>query len=352
MHAATLTLVSSLLLGAGLVAQNYVVAPTILENLEGNSNNTWPWNNAARYMQLHGDLKGTPRGFTGIAWRRDGALGNTLAYAPRTLTMEVSMGDGNLAAVSATFATNYLNTPVNVFTRKTVNAPDWVARRASEPATFDFALVFDAPYGYIGTNDLVYEIVIHATTAGTAGYAADYVNSNATANWYGAYQAAGTGCTTANGAMGLRSQVYASPSRQLFSLRWDIERGPTSAQTTCLVGLADPNLPVPGLCTNLRTDGALFTVSATTNATGTANSAALTTPYSSSLAGFVFTSQAFALDAGQSGIPVAGSNGITITLPAIPATPPGIARIAAQGNAAASSGTIYAGTGLVTRLRY
>lgn len=198
----------------------------------------------------------------------------------------------------------------------------------------------------------MYEIVIHANSALPNFFAADSVSSTASASWNGSYQAAGTGCTTANGVMGLRCLPSASPTTQLITLRWGIERGPSSAQTTILIGLADPNLPVPGLCTNLRTDGTLISLGTTTGTTGNVTTPALTVPYSQGLAGFPFTCQAFALDQGQGGIPVAGSNGLAVTMPTLPATPPGIARIFAQGSPTATSGTLSNGTGLVTRLRY
>ena len=120
-----------------------------------------------RYQQVHGDLKGTPRFFTGIGWRRDGMLLDTAQMFARTIDMELWLGDGDLATFGTTFASNRVSPPTNAFVRKIVNAPDLVLRPDAMPAPFTFNVVFDTPVLYLGLQDLLWEVVIHSNSSTT-----------------------------------------------------------------------------------------------------------------------------------------------------------------------------------------
>src|SRR5262249_14607144 len=131
--------------------------------------------------------------------------------------------------------------------------------------------------------------------------------------------------------------------------------GPTSAPSVLLVGLTSPNVPLPGLCTSVYTDAAIFSVSDTTTATGeivTIPSPSFTLAYDPLLVGFTVTAQAASLDASQPGLKVAASNGNTASLPPLMPVPAvQIARIFSNGAPTATTGTLSKTTGLVTRFQ-
>ena len=349
MHRPSLSILLTLATCGLLGAQTYVVSPLAYDGHEGDNNNAYPFANSAfRYQQGHGDLKGTPRVLTGIGWRRDGTLLANTGYGVRTLDIEVLMTDCDVATLSTTFANNYASAPVNTFLRKMVNTPDHTAMPVALPAPWDFNLVYDVPYVYLGLKDLLYEVVIYSNT-NTAFYACDAAASTDT-RIQGGFSLNGTGCTTSRGVMLLRATNLAVTTTSSWSLQWNVTLATPSAPSAVLVGLVNPNIPLPGLCTSLFTDGGLFNITGTTSTTGAWNTTALTVPYNPSLVNFSFTAQAAAIDATMPGIGVAASNGITEALPPLPGALQ-LTRIFASNNATALTGGIGTGYGLVTRFR-
>ena len=340
------------LLAATAAAQNYVVSPAYCAVAEGGSNNTIPfWGTTGyyRYQQPMSDLKGTPRVFTEIAWRRDGQLGTTASYAARTIDMEISLADTDMATFSTTFASNYFNPPVNVFLRRMVNTPDHTTQPPVLPAPWTFALPFDTPFVYSGVKDLLYDITCHSFTTMNS-YPLD-ATSGATPSAIGGFTSNGTGCTTANGQMTLRATFTISSSANSLALVWNVLRGPASATSAILVGIADPNAPIPGLCGMLHTDGTVLNISGTTSTAGTLNTPVVTlTPYNPAWAGFPLTAQAASVDATQTGLPVAVSNGITSRIPPLPTATPSHRLYSSTLNAL--TGTLGTSFSLPTRFRY
>ena len=330
-------------------AQNYVVSPAGYANLEGHSNNTYPWSSTFRYQQGHTDLTGTPRAFLGLAWRRNQDQFLPTSSGPKTLDMEVNMCDSNVAAWSSTFASNYVGTPVNVFLRKQVNTPDWRPPIVQRPAPFDYAILFDAPYVYLAVNDLLYEIFVY-TNSSSSSFQCDASGGTGTSA-YGSYTSAGAGCTTGNGTFLLRSNITHVMSSSTISFAWNVIGAPATANGALLLGLAPLDLPVPGLCTNLYTDATVLSVPFTASAAGVANTTAVTTPYNPAWAALVVTAQAAALDASQPGLPLAATQGVRSEIP--PALPPtNGARAWALGNPTATSGSSSRTSWLVTQFRY
>ena len=90
-------------MSCALSAQTSVVSPVGYGTKEGNSNNTFPFYDIFRYMQLHGDLKGKPRLIKGQSFRRDGRLGRFSLANARTLEIEVWIGEGDLSKISSTY---------------------------------------------------------------------------------------------------------------------------------------------------------------------------------------------------------------------------------------------------------
>ena len=337
------TLSISLLLTSAAMAQ--VVSPVANTNLEGNANNTFPWNNAQfTYQQVHGDLRGTPRSVRSLAFRRDAT--STTVSQPRTVTLDAFMGEGDLATVTTTFATNYAATPMQVITNKTFNAPSWVDQPIDAPAPFDFVIPLDTPFAYTGNLDLVWEFRLTAT-APTGSYVTDAASGTGNGLQHGNRQGMGTGCTTANGVMTLRSNFTTSTT--VHSLSWQTRSGPSSAAGVTLVGVTPTNLPFPPVCPGtIWTDGALLQLGGTTTAAGVMNTSVISIPYNAVLVGVTTHAQSAAVDATQPGLGLAASNGLASTIPDVTVAVMG-ARLWASGNASATTGSIANNYLLVTR---
>lgn len=346
-----LALVSLALLAPSLSAQGYAVTPGWVADHEGTSNNTIPfWGTTGyyRYQQSAKELTGTPRVFTEIAWRRDGTL--TTAYPARTIDMEISLADTDTATFSTTFASNYANAPVNVFLRKLVNTPDHSAVPSGLPAPWTFACAFDAPFVYTGAKDLLYDITCYSfTTTGT--YALDAASGTAPSVTAG-FSSVGTGCTTSTGVMSLRANHTLTAAGSL-TLIWNLTKGPATASTSILVGIVNPNFPLPGLCGSgtVYTDASLLNLAGTTSAAGAFNTTSIAiTPYDPAWQGLTLTAQAASLDASQPVFPLAVSNGITSVVPGLPSAV--TCNRLYSSTVAATTGSLGANYALVTRFKY
>ncbi len=338
------------MLAGCLAAQNFVVSPTGYATNEGSSNNTYPFSGSGfRYQQVHGDLRGTPRVLLGMSWRRDGTLATSSSYGPRSFDFELLLGDGNVGAFSSTFATNFTSTPLLVFTRKVVNAPDFTALPDVMPAPWSFSIPFDVPYIHTAQADLIWEVALHANT-NPSGWFMDATTTNSSA-WQAGFTASGVGCTTSNGTMKTRANVLVSTVPSM-SMAWQIVGGPSSAAAVVFVGLTNPNLPVPGLCNSERlyTDAMFAQISATTNATGGASTSSLTVPYNPAYVALGLTAQAIAIDASQPNHGVAAGNGVATIIPTVP-VPVAVSRLFAPGSPTNATGSLGPNYGLVVRFR-
>ena len=342
---------STLLLAGTTVAQSFVVSPIPHTDLEGPSNNTYPWNSSFRYQQVHTDLVGTPRVITGIGWRRNQDQFSPSSSGPRVLDMELMMCDSSASAWSSTFASNYIGTPVTVLLRKQVNAPDWRPAVAQRPTPFDFTVPFDTPFVYLAQNDLLYEVVVHSTSA-TSTYMSDAVEhvANVAETW-GSYTSVGSGCTTSTGAFLLRSQIQHVLASSSVSFAWDMLGAPAAASGVLLLGLLPLDVPLPGLCTNLYTEGSLVLPFMAAN-DGTAGVKGGLVPFDPSWLSIVLSGQAAAVDATQPGLGLAASQGVRCSIP--PPMLPTVrgARAWALGNPTALSGSSASTSWLVTQFRF
>ena len=334
------------------LAQSYLYSPTVCDFHEGTSQNTYPFHTSFHYQQVHADTKGTIKLITGLAWRRDCIQSFTGVHTPRTLDAELIMGDGNFATTSGTFASNYTNTPVKVFNRKNLNCPDHTVAPEFQPAVWDVTALFDTPYVYLGTQDLVYEIVVHSSTS-TVGY---YCDAYVPTSLAGGFSSAGGGCTTSNGVMRLRSNIVSTTTTNAWTASWAVTGGPSSRTTAVMVGFTNPSLTLPGLCSPARlyTDNALFTLTGTTTAAGAIASLptpALSVPFTQSLVGLILTAQAASIDPTQPGLGVSASNGNAVQLPPQMPASAQIGRVYAFGSPSAATGTWETTTALVTRFQ-
>jgi hypothetical protein len=293
------------------------VSPLGAQAVEGGGTSSIPWvYAAARAQQADGDLIGSPLAITKIAFRRDGTTSSTTAVA-RTIDVTLLMGDTSLASFGTTFASNFLNAPTTVFARRSVNFPDWTTPPTSRPMPFSLTFTLDAPYAHNGQNALLLELRGENSTA-AGSYAMDWINGASTA--YGAAPSAlGTGCTTPNGTFTHTSTLTASATTA--NLGFGGSGAPAATQVYLLLGLVDPNLAVPGLCANLRTDAALALPLRVSTAGGSVTTTTLTTPWQPSFAGVRLFTQLAAADGNQPGLPLALSNGLASPLPSGPGLP-------------------------------
>lgn len=295
-----------------LVAQNQIVSPADYEIAEGNSSTGIPFSYASsRVQQVDGNLIGTVMPLLQrIEFRRDGVV--TGGVSPRTQDVTILIGTGDVNAFTATFATNWTSTPTTVYTRKPTSLPDLSTPPSLLPAPWAVSLPFDTPYTYLGQQALLWEIVGENASVLTPSYSMDWASAAATVNGPTTV-ALGTGCTTPNGTFSMSAAVVSNAAGMNFNL--GATAGPSLSPVLLLVGVSDPNLGLPGLCANLRSDALLTLPFGATDALGALATASLTVANQLSLRGQTFNMQLAAPDASQAGLPIALSQGRACTTP-------------------------------------
>lgn len=309
-----------------LAAQNYSYSPINYATVEGASSTGVPFTPTTRgpgyrLQQVHGDLRSsTPRVLTALSFRRNGTTATNTVAVVRTLDMELSIGDCNYATVGPNYASNYIGAPKVAIVRKNVVTPDWQTLTTS-PAPFDFTMVFDAPVVYSGLNDFLYDIQIYSNTATTSQtFTADY----ASPSFANAGQALlGTSCTTAGmpGAYNMLGTIGALSTGE-YRMGPQGFYTPPGSQNWLLLGLSDPNLTVPGLCTAVRSSGEVVLPMPTSTSAGVWTMPLTYFPGTGYYAGAVLYWQGVSIDPSQAGIGVSLSHGVRLTLQAIPTVPP------------------------------
>jgi hypothetical protein len=336
-----------LTLAAAAAAQSFTYSPSVAPTQNGNSNNVYPLFFAtSRYQQVHGDLRGAPRALNEIAWRRSGTGPITGAVA-RTLDCELWIGNGDYATSSTVFATNFTSAPVNAIVRRMVNVPDNTAPNTNPPL-FNVTFPFDAPWVYVGTTDLTWELVTHANTS-TQSYILDAHNGSE----IGAQALSGTACLASGQTARMQqSAVFRSIAwNNTLQLSWAFFNAPAAQPAAVLVGATSADLPVPGLCTNLYVGNIFLTLTGVTSGTSF-GTPTLTIPSQPAYVGAQLWSQGAVADPGQAGIPFALTQRHAATVPA----PPGVAgparRIYATSPVATTGGTETYPFWLVTRFKH
>jgi hypothetical protein len=236
--------------------------------------------------------------------------------------MAIVMSHADFGRIDGTFDNNYLDAPVSVFTKKSVNFPDWTTAPVTPPAPFDFVVPFDSAWPYTGVNALLFDFTIEnpSVTSG-ATMDRDFVSP---ASGTGVL-IAGTGCT-ATGRTSVFAQTVSlengGPALPNYGMRinFTATNAPAGAGVLAFVDVVDSNLTVPGLCTTLHALPTLLLVVGTASPTGALPEVSYSFPYDVSLQTGVLFSQLFALDAGQPGIPVVLSTARRSTMPSSTAT--------------------------------
>jgi len=348
-------LLGAVLFAAALPAQTWYVTPLGAEFFEGNSSSgiSFGFNNVntqSRIQNIDINMVGrsAPILIRRIAWRRNNAANATATARTADVTLIMSHGDFN--AMTSTFASNYKDAPVTVFTRKNVNVPDWTQAPAQAPAEFDFSLPFDTPFIYNRQDGLLWEIVVE-NLSNPASHSMDF--TRAVLHAYGDYpDQLAAGCATAAGPMTHAACLRVNASR--LEMGFKVFAAPPGASALALIGASDPNLSVPGLCAPLRTNFLAVVPIGTADATGLVPlSLPLSAAWTPLFAGARFYTQVLAPDASQPGFPVALSNALRCPVPlGTSVNPVNIKRSYSTSNAFAVSGSTPEISAVITRFSF
>ncbi len=339
----------ALLLATSLAAQNTYVQPSAYAGVEGNSSSGIPFSYlSARVQQADANRIGLPMpAVTSLTFRRDRLVGTTATA--RTIDVTVLMGKNDINAFSATFASNWLSPPTTVYTQKPTSLPDITTRPTVPPAAFDITIPMDIAYVYDGQDSFMWEILVDNGITGT--YSMDWVSAATTTSGPTSTQL-GTGCTTANGVMSLTTAFSATDTT--LNLSFSTLRAPSSSPVVLALGTFDPNLPIPGLCTSLRTDAVIQAAIGVSGTTGSLSSVILPIAWNNSLANVTLFSQVLSPDASQAGLPIALSDGRMSTTPPTAGgpAPSGIKRTYSLTSSSAVTGSAPSVSAVVTKITY
>jgi hypothetical protein len=308
-----------LLLGSAGLAQSTIVSPTVAATSEGAGGNLYPFfsNVMRRYQQIHGDLGPGAKAIKSLTFRLNAGTGSyTNAW---TIDLEMFMG-ANLGVTSSSqfFDRNYTLPRTNVIARKVVNWGPIGNATMPGPVPFNpsMALTLDTPYGFGGAPlALVWEVVIH-NNAGAATVTGLDADVGTTTSGVGAIT--GTGCTVTGRAAPMTHGSSLTDIAGVLAWSFTVTNGPSGANVLLALGTTNPALQFPGLCSSLFTDLAVSLPIGATDGTGaitTNMSGASTFVLKNTLPNAVIYTQVHALDAGQAGLPIANSDGRSMTVP-------------------------------------
>jgi hypothetical protein len=316
---------------AFLPAQTTLVSPAFYVNEEGTTTASLPFGSPSltggyplRSQQVIGGLRGQPRVFRSLSFRRDGQRAASTLFDQRSVDLELFAGHGNYASASSTFASNYTAPRQQVSARRAFSVPGVADLPRVVPAPFSVRIAFDAPFVFSGAADFVWEAGAASQLAGPGTLTpVDAAISGMNIVMPSGYQMNGRGCNVPPTSLS-EMQLRSAGSLQNFPvnawiLAFSATNAPPNAGGALLLGLANPNAPVPGLCANLFVTP-MVTVPSTVPASGPwlplghiAPSPRI--PYLAALVGMLLETQAAALDPTQPfALKVAASNGVSVRL--------------------------------------
>jgi len=314
-------LVGIALFTAAAVAQGTIVSPVGAATVEGNGANSFPFttNTARRYMQIHSDLGSAPLVLTQLSFRVSAGTANNLGT--RIHDLELALGEGLPALQpSYTFDANYTAPKTVVIPRTTITfGPQGQAvAPGPNPFTGNMDLVLPVPFVYTGVHSLIWEVTYYGQTVGLMGtYAANDVEQGVLTA--GVSAITGTGCIATGQTAAMTHTFTCTDIAGTLVMNSTVLAAPANSLCFLAVGLLNPNLAVPGLCSSVYTDALFTRVVGITDGTGAITT---NTPTQSTivlpnlLTGVTLTTQAFAIDLGSSNpISFAASNGRTVTVP-------------------------------------
>jgi hypothetical protein len=152
------------LLSGPLAAQ--VVSPAHFARVEGNSESYDPFMASTtlfRYLQVHGDVVGTPRTVQGLAFRMNDVETTAPISIQATFVLSEAAAGISPSNLSPAFAGNHGAGRTTVASGVFFNLPAAAYDRVRDlwPRPFGHALTFAQPFAYTGGNPLVWEVQIH-----------------------------------------------------------------------------------------------------------------------------------------------------------------------------------------------
>lgn len=304
----------------------------------------------ARFQQVHSDYKGVPGSLRALLLRRDGLTPGSSDHAARTLTLEVALSHANRATLSTTFASNYKTPATIVFPQANVNTPDYTTIGATVPTQpWPFEIAFQTPFAYNGSDDLLFEVRVAATSAPGKSLPLDAADASGIA--YGSSSRIGTGCATPLGTLTLGSRMTYDRTLPTVRLDFAASAAPASGALALLVGATNPNVTIPGLCAKLYTD-AQIVIAGTADAQGTYATPPYTIPVTPFFYNEVVYSQLAAPLASQAGIPIVVSNGLRTRGMSTPPATLATTTLQASGSPTAATGTLAVGSALVVTFEF
>jgi hypothetical protein len=310
-------------LASSLAAQT-IVSPAGLDLVEGDSNNVFPFGQATvrRYMQIHADLGSTPLVITKLSFRINAPTTATTYTGTRTHDIEVYMGEGlptSQSLPSLTYDLNYATPKTTVLPRQFVTFGPTGAATVPGPSPFSstMEIVLATPFVYSGTLPLFWEVASFGSTAvgSMAAYDADQSTSTTAASTI-----TGLGCAPSTSTTLMTHAYTINDTAGTLLMNGTITGGPPNAIALMALGFTNPNVPVPGLCSNLYTDAVLIQFLGLTSGTGayTADVATGAFILPNTATGITLYTQAFCLDPGSAfPLQFCASNGRSGTVPAV-----------------------------------
>jgi hypothetical protein len=309
---------AAVLLSSAALAQRSFVSPPAAASQEGSGGTSVSFTaTTSRTMQIDANLIGRSWVvFKQLAFRRDTDIGNSAAI-PRSVTVQIDFGIGDMAQFGRYFDQNYVGPKTTVFTPKQVMLPDWSQPITGLPA-FDLVFKFDQPYIHTSTNSPILWDLICTSGSIQGAYYMDWQSGPFVVASAPQPETQGQGCVTSQGRFALTSAHEATSST--LSLRWAVQAALPQSPVLMLFGIQDPQLALPGLCASLHSDLALpIALLGQSDASGSIPmTTLLSAPWNSAFAGLPTQVQALCLDATQPGLPFVLSNGLQSPLPLVP----------------------------------
>jgi hypothetical protein len=332
------------LIALPLAAQTQIVSPTGYADVEGGLGGNPPLTGVQRYQQIHGDVRGGV--VRAIALRREGTAFEDPRYVARTIDAELVVAGGNAATAGRGFAANYATPAVVAIARTTLQLPSRVAQPPTRPAPFDVVFPFAAPFVVPAQTDFLWELAVHA--ASTQPYPTD-IADGASQVTFGSTIRNGVGCTTANGTMELHvgCDVSAIQGRSVVTLLFTTLAAPSFAPAAVVLGVGNPDLPLPGFCARIHVVPALVLP---VQVDGAGDSRLIDAfPLGQAAPGQWFDAQTVAIDPSQPAVQLALTNGVSARVNA-PRAPFPVVSLIATGAANATSGQLRPSYAAVVRL--
>lgn len=316
-----LTALAAVAFVPGLSAQKYHVSPVVATNQTGSSANAFPFTSTVvrRYQQIHSDMPAVTMSIKSIGWRHSAASAYT---GMRTLDAEMWMGRSvPWNACSFYFDNNWVqNSKTLVVKRRTVVLTGaTIVNPGFDPS---LSIKLDQPYIYIPVSgSLAWEIHVHSNVSSGSFGTIDSDNAASTTVRTSSY---GSGCVAGGQTTAMQHSVVGADRQGSLILQLSARYCPANAPSLLVIGTKKLDLSVPGLCTNLYTDLLFVLPFGAADANGDLHRQGGTYYYGAAGgvilaanpgAGTLYT-QVFSLDTTQSGIALAGSNGVDLTLPA------------------------------------